>query len=83
MKTSACVSGDWRREKIANIGERCRAEGYQMAADMAIHWRRTNHAASLCRWRSRVEKFITDSDGDRFLLLPLFDRTPVRRDIYC
>jgi hypothetical protein len=83
MKTSACVSGDWRRETIANIGERCRAEGYQMGADMAIRWRRTSHAASLSRWRSRVEKLIMDSDGDRFLLLPLFDRTPVRRDIYC
>jgi hypothetical protein len=33
------------------------------------------------RWRSRVEKLILDSDGDRFLLLKIFDRTPVSRDI--
>jgi len=35
------------------------------------------------RWRSRVEKLILDSDGDCFLLLPLFDSTPVSRDIDC
>jgi hypothetical protein len=30
-----------------------------------------------------VQKLILDSDGDCFLLLPIFDRTPVSRDIDC
>jgi hypothetical protein len=34
-------------------------------------------------WRLRKEVMILDSDGDRFLLLPIFDRTPVSRDIDC
>ena len=34
-------------------------------------------------WRSSVEKLILDSDGYRFLLLPIFDRVPVSRDIDC
>jgi hypothetical protein len=34
-------------------------------------------------WRSRVEKLILDSDGYHFLLLPIFDRVPVSRDIDC
>jgi hypothetical protein len=28
-------------------------------------------------------KLILDSDGDRFLLLSIFDRTPVSRDVDC
>jgi hypothetical protein len=31
----------------------------------------------------KSKKLVSDSDGDRFLLLPLFDRTPVSRDIDC
>ncbi len=34
-------------------------------------------------WRLWVQKLILDSDGDCFLLLPIFDRTPVSRDIDC
>jgi hypothetical protein len=32
-------------------------------------------------WWPRVDKLILDSDGDHFLLLPIFDRTLVSRDI--
>jgi hypothetical protein len=35
------------------------------------------------KWRSGVEKLISDSDGDNFLPLPLFERTPVSRDTDC
>jgi hypothetical protein len=34
-------------------------------------------------WRLWVQKLILDSDGDCFLLLPIFDKTPVSRDIDC
>jgi hypothetical protein len=34
-------------------------------------------------WRSWVCELILDSDGDHFLFLPLFDRTPVSRYIDC
>ncbi len=43
-------------------------------------WRISSTAS---RWRPRVEILTSDSDGDGFLLLPLFDRTPVSRDIDC
>ncbi len=43
-------------------------------------------AMNLCdglNWRSWVCELILDSDGDHFLFSPIFDRTPVSRDIDC
>ncbi len=34
-------------------------------------------------WRLQVQKLISDSEGNCFLLSPIFDRTPVSRDIDC
>jgi hypothetical protein len=33
--------------------------------------------------KSEVEKLVLDSEGDYFLLLPVFDRMPVSKDINC
>jgi hypothetical protein len=71
---------------LIKAGGRCTAESLPLSPlhpyptwDSSLKGRKIFVMAS--RWRSRVEKLISDSDGDRFLFLPLFDRTPVSRDI--